>query len=197
MDGMNRVAIFGGTFDPIHLAHLILAERAREELALDQVIFLPAAVPPHKQDRGITDGKFRREMIDIAIAGNPTFVTSDLELKRTGVSYTVDTLRDMAEAHPAAELFLVVGGDMLADIPNWREPDEIVRRVTLIVGARPGHEVPSPPLPEARIRIVTMPLLEVSSTDIRQRVAARQSIRYMIPAGVEAYIHAHQLYRES
>lgn len=192
---MKRIGIYGGTFDPIHIAHLVLAERAREQLELDKVLFLPAAIPPHKKDRGISDGKRRLEMVEIAVAGNPAFEASPLELNRTGVSYTIDTLHDLGKEYPGVELVLLVGADMLEDIPNWRLPEEIVRIAVIGYAERPGIAV-THSLPSSRVRRIEMAPMDVSSTEIRLRVREGQSIRYVVPAGVEAYIHAHHLYRD-
>jgi nicotinate-nucleotide adenylyltransferase len=191
---LKRIGIYGGTFDPIHIAHLVLAERAREQLELDRVLFLPAALPPHKQDRGISDGKRRLEMVEIAVAGNPNFEASPLELNRIGVSYTIDTLHDLGKEYPGVELVLLVGADMLEDIPNWRLPDEIIQLAKIGYAERPGVAI-SHPLPPSRVCRIEMAQMDVSSTDIRSRVRDGQSIRYVVPAGVEAYIHAHSLYR--
>lgn len=192
----GSVGVFGGTFDPIHLGHLLLAERAREALGLSLVLFLPAAVPPHKLTASITDGRLRREMLDIAIAGNEHFLSSDIELRRPGVSYTVDTLKELQTTYPDDELVLIVGSDTIEDIPAWHKPEEIVRLARLAAAPRPGTPMPtSLPIADARIEAIAMPLLDISSTDIRARVAAGLTIRYLVPAGVEAFIHFHQLYR--
>lgn len=195
---MKQIGILGGTFDPVHLAHLILAERARDELVLDAVIFIPAAVPPHKRTRTITPGPRRWEMLEIALAGNPHFRASDIELKRPGVSYTIDTLIELEREYPDARFHLIIGADTLNDIVNWHRPAEIVRRAVLVVAGRPGTSaVSSLPYPDVEIVSLEMPHLEISSTEIRERVGEGRSIRYLVPAGVEAYIHAQDLYRES
>lgn len=192
----RRIGVFGGTFDPIHIGHLILAERAREGLALDAVLFLPAAAPPHKQHRPVSDAKLRRAMVDVAIGGNEAFESSDLEIRRGGVSYTIDTLRELRRLQPADELFLLLGGDAVDDVPNWKDPDEIVRLAVLAVARRPGAERPlSLPYAEAHIEAIDMPTIDVSSSEIRRLVQAGRSIRYLVPPGVEAFIDAHDLYR--
>jgi nicotinate-nucleotide adenylyltransferase len=192
----HRLGILGGTFDPIHLGHLILAEQARVQLSLDRVLFMPAAVPPHKMDLEITDCKWRREMIDIAIGGHAGFQVSTIEMDRAGVSYTIDTLETLAEQYPASERWLIVGADTIADVPNWRRPEDVVASAGFAVAGRPGFDM-SPPttLPQLRMQTVEMPLLEISSRFIRQQVYRQGSIRYLVPAGVEAYIHAKGLYR--
>jgi nicotinate-nucleotide adenylyltransferase len=192
----GRIGVFGGTFDPIHLAHLALAERVRETLELDRVLFVPAAVPPHKLDAAITPGKLRLEMVEIAIASNPAFAADDLELRRSGPSYTVDTVRSLAQRHGGCEFFLAIGGDSLAEFPTWRDPAGILEHVRLAVIRRPGSPTAVPAgIPADKVTFVEAPLLEIASRDLRARVAAGRSIRYLVPAAVEAFIRAHRLYR--
>lgn len=202
---MPKIGIFGGTFDPVHLGHLILAEQAREQLALDQVLLIPAAVPPHKQTAALTPGKRRLEMLHLAVAGNPGLDVSDVELVRGGVSYTVDTLRALRESRPNVAWHLLIGADNLRDFAGWREAAEIPRLAHLAVARRPGDDVldftgleaivPADALAEMCRLVVEIPLLEISSTDVRRRAAAGRSIRYLVPAAVEAYILAHELYQ--
>lgn len=194
---MTRIGIFGGSFDPIHLGHLILAEQAREQLGLRKVLFIPAHMPPHKQSRAMTDGKSRMAMIEMAVAGNPAFAACDVELRRGGVSYTIDTLKAIQEEHPADELVLLLGADMVADIPNWREPGEIVRTAIIAAAERPGSgKTFTSPSPAARLERIEMPAVEISSTEIRARIAAGRSVRYFVPASVDAFIQAHCLYSQ-
>jgi nicotinate-nucleotide adenylyltransferase len=197
---IGRLGVFGGTFDPIHLAHLVLAEQAREQLRLDQVLFMPAFIPPHKMGRTLSPPKVRLEMAELAVAGHPNFEVGDLELRRTGPSYTVDTLRTLREQHPSAELFLLLGGDSLADFPTWREPREILSLAKLGVMKREGSPPPEQPtgweaeLAE-RVTFIEAPLLAISGTDLRRRVSEGRSIRYFVPAAVEAFINANKLYQ--
>ncbi len=172
-----RLGIFGGTFDPVHCGHLLLAECAREQCRLDQVLFLPAAMPPHKQGQDITPAEMRLEMLELATGGNPAILVSRIEAERGGVSYTVDTLRQLAAEDPARELFLLLGADSLADLPNWREPAEICRLAVPAVVRRAGQPVDFAPLaalvdPERlalfRGHEVEMPLVELSSRDLRR-----------------------------
>jgi nicotinate-nucleotide adenylyltransferase len=203
VDGM-RIGIYGGTFDPVHFGHLLLAEQCREQCRLDQVWFMPAGAPPHKQEWAITPGATRAEMLEFAVAGSPSFVVQRLEIKRSGPSYTVETLRELRLQHPEDELFFLIGADSLHDLPTWREPREIAALATLVVVNR--GQAPPPPLEpliprlgeEAvrRIQIVEMPGVEFSSRDIRQRVREGRSIRFMTPRSVEQYLAEHQLYRE-
>lgn len=199
-----RVGLFGGTFDPVHYGHLLLAEVAREQCDLDEVWFVPAAVPPHKQDAELASGELRAEMIELAVAGNPGFLVSRFELERGGVSYTIDTLRHFREETSDAELFFLMGADMLHDLPNWREAGEVCRLAVPIVARRPGNG----PLDYGCLRSIVsadrmaifreyeieMPQIDLSSTEIRQRAAEGRSIRYRTPRAVQKYIETHELY---
>jgi nicotinate-nucleotide adenylyltransferase len=195
-----RVGIFGGTFDPVHLAHLILAEQCREQGRLDQVWFVPAGRPPHKPQRELTPFAQRAEMLSLALAGNPAFRIEDVEKDRPGPSFTADTLEALCARHPEHEFFLLVGGDALRDLPGWYEPARIVARATLLVMARPGVEVLSAEDLEAkvgkpvRLQAVVAPLVDISSSDVRERVRAGRSIRYLVSRAVEAYVQDKRLY---
>jgi len=202
-----RIAIFGGSFDPVHLGHLWIAEGLREHAQLDEVLFLPAAISPLKQQQQSAEASHRVAMLRLAIAGHPHFAIDERELKRGGVSYTVDTVREMVGERPGDQLYLILGADSVADLPRWRTPDQIFQMVTPLVVGR-GGEAPinwplfagylSPQrLEEAKRLAIESPLIAVSSRDIRHRVASRQSIRYRVPRPVEAYIEAQQLYREN
>jgi len=201
-----RLGIFGGTFDPVHYGHLLLAESCREQAALDKVWFLPTAVPPHKQGRELTPVEQRVEMLELAIAGHEAFSVCRYEAARGGVNYTADTLAHFREEDPGRELFFLMGADMLADLPTWREPGRICRLATLVVVRRPGAvPIDFGPLgsiggEEAAERAcrhqVEMPEIDLSGTEIRRRVAAGGSIRYHTPRAVEKYIEAQGLYRE-
>ena len=202
-----RVGIYGGSFDPVHYGHLLLAETCRENCNLDEVWLVPAAVPPHKQDRELTLARQRVEMLELAIAGNSRLRVSTMEIDRGGVSYTVDTLRTIAAEHPDAELFLLMGGDSLRDLLTWREPAEICMLAWPIVIRRSGAPEPdinvlSGLVPPARLEAirslqVQMPIIELSASDLRQRAALGRSLRYRTPRAVEQYIESHGLYRPS
>lgn len=191
-----RVGVFGGSFDPVHYGHLIVAENAREAAGLDRVLFVPAPRPPHKLDRDQTAYFRRVEMLELAIAGHPVFQVSQIEKDRPGPSYTVDTLTQLQEAEPSAELFLILGGDSLMDLPQWYRPDRIADLATLVVVRRPGV----PPLAELplsfRVIWTDAPLIDISSSEIRRRVQAGRTIRYLLPRSVECYIETHRLYRD-
>jgi nicotinate-nucleotide adenylyltransferase len=194
-----RLGIYGGTFDPIHLGHLILAEQCREACGLDRVLLIATGSPPHKPG-GRTPVAHRLEMVRIAIAGHPAFVASDIEARRPGPHYSVETLEAIRGDHPGDDLSFLIGADSLADLPAWRAPGRIAELATIVVVNRPGIEEADPSHPPdlgpgARpLAWVTIPPVGISSTDIRRRLAEGRSIRYMVPRGVEAYIEAHGLY---
>jgi nicotinate-nucleotide adenylyltransferase len=199
-----RIGIFGGTFDPVHLGHLILAENCREQGRLDQVWFVPAAAPPHKLDRPITSFERRVEMLRLAVAGNPAFQISELERDRPGPSFTVDTLTELRRQHPDHDFFLLIGSDTLADLPLWREPAHIVDLAELLVWLRPGY--PSltagqlqatlrlPETSRVQLQVVEGPLINISSSDLRRRAATGRTLRYQVPRAVEVYVETHRLY---
>jgi len=197
-----RIGIFGGTFDPVHHGHLLLAEQCREQCALDEVWLIPAGSPPHKSISNITPGKQRREMLEFACAGNPSFVIQDLELNREGPSYTVETLRQLKESHPSDDFFLIIGADSFRELHTWREPEAILELAQVIGVNRPNISLPDlSDLKEkfgdsviANILWATMPGIDLSSTDIRQRIRENKSVRYMTPRSVEVYIHNNRLY---
>ncbi len=190
-----RLGLFGGTFDPVHYGHLLLAECCHEQCKLNEVRFLPAAVPPHKQDWEPAPAEARIEMLELAIAGQPAFSVSRYETDRGGVNYTVDTLAHFRQECPEAELFLLLGADMLYDLPNWRQPERVCQLATPVVVDRPGTEqLAAAGRLNFTYQQVEMPRIGISSTDIRRRVAAGLSIRYQTPRAVEKYIEMHRLY---
>jgi nicotinate-nucleotide adenylyltransferase len=200
-----RIGVFGGTFDPVHLGHLIMAEQCREQARLDQVWFVPAARPPHKLDRPLTPFPQRVEMLSLALAGAPAFRVDELEKDRPGPSYTADTLEELQRRNPTTEFALLLGSDSLPDLAHWKEPGHVVGRAELLVFSRPGWplltidqlrqalhlDVDSP----LRIRTVNVPLIHIASRDLRQRVAENRSIRFLVPRAVECYIQEKKLYR--
>lgn len=196
-----RLGLFGGTFDPIHLGHLILAEQCREAFGLDRVWFVVAGAPPHKPGER-TPVAHRLEMVRIAVAGHPAFEASEIEARRPGPHYSVETLEYVHRERPD-ELFFIIGADSLADLPSWRQPAEIARLATIVVVNRPGIDLLAPAaLPDFGpgsnpLRPVTIPPIGIASHDLRRRLAKGRSVRYMVPRGVEAYIEAQGLYRES
>lgn len=199
-----RIGVFGGTFDPVHLGHLILAENCREQGRLEQIWFVPAAAPPHKLDRPISPFERRVEMLRLAVAGNPSFQINEVEKDRPGPSYTVDTLSELRGQHPEHEFFLLIGSDTLADLHSWREPARIVTLAGLLVWPRPGY----PPLTVEQLRaavhlpanvvlrlhLVEGPKIDISSSDLRRRAGGGRTLRYLVPRAVEVYIGTHHLY---
>lgn len=195
-----RLGLYGGTFDPIHLGHLILAEQCREACGLDQVWLIATGSPPHKMG-GRTPVSHRLEMVRIAIAGHPAFEASEIEARGPGPHYSVETLQAIRRDRPDDDLFFLIGADSLADLPTWREPERIAQLATIVVVNRPGIEESDPSRapdlgPEANpMQWVTIPPIGIASSDLRKRMAEGRSIRYMVPRGVESYIEAHGLYR--
>jgi len=200
-----RLGIYGGSFDPVHYGHLLLAECARETLQLDEVWLIPAAVPPHKQTRELAPAKHRLAMLELALAGHEQIKSSHLEIDPAGISYSVDTLTAINDQHPNATLFLLMGADSLHDLPTWRDPKQICELATIAVVRRGGSPEPDfsvlkPVVSDERLETirasqVQMPLIELSSTDLRHRAATGQSLRYRTPRAVEKYIETHGLYR--
>ena len=187
-----RLGILGGTFDPPHIGHLIAAQEVHRQLGLDRLLLVPAAVPPHKRDERVTPGALRLAMLRAAIGEEDRFEVSEIELERDGPSYTVDTLRTLRDRHPDAGLFLAIGADQLAEFGSWKAPDEIAELATLVAFGRGGR---SPDTDRWPAETVDVPEIDLSSTRIRERVAAGEPIRYWVPAAVEAIIEREGLYR--
>jgi nicotinate-nucleotide adenylyltransferase len=214
-----RLGIFGGTFNPIHLGHLLLAETARESLVLDRVLFVPVHQPPHKRVRDLLPGAVRLKLVQLAIRDHPAFVASDIELQRKGPSYSIETVKALHRQLPTAKLFLLIGQDMVA--VRWFAWDELKRICTVVVAHRRGCLPASPPRrlaggpaaphrslgthvaserpasrsPEAGLKWLAMPQLDIASSDIRLRLKSGRSIRYLVPVSVERHIRKHRLYR--
>ncbi len=188
---MNRIGVFGGSFDPPHLAHLVIAEQARAQAGLDRVLWVPARRSPLKRSESLANEDRRLDMVRLAVEGHPDFEVWEGELRRPPPSWTVDTLEELKREHPDAELFLVIGGDSLESLPRWREPGRIRRLARLLVYPRSG----STPVDDGGVTRLRVPLLELSSTEIRRRVAAGESIRYLVPDSVREYVDRHGLYR--
>jgi len=200
-----KLGIFGGSFDPVHFGHLVLAERAREAAGLDKVLFIPAATSPLKPGGPVATDRQRTEMTQLAIGGNEAFQLSDIELKRDGVSYTVDTLETLSVEHPGDELFLILGSDSLADLGQWKSPQQICQQAIPLVAARRGTSPDLNQLSEfvaaERLKQIEkyqfeFPWIEISSTELRRRIADGKSIRYRTPRSVECYIHNAEIYRD-
>lgn len=200
----RRIGVLGGTFDPIHHGHLAVAQDCRDVLRLDLVLFVPAGEPPHKQGRAITPVEHRLAMVELAIASNPAFRLSRIDVDRSGPSYTVGTLERLrCELGPEAQLWFVMGADSLADILTWRDPPRLLQLARIAAAGRPDAPPPDPSvleeaLPGARERIdlVQVPLLQISASDLRARIAQGRPIKYLVPDAVERYIAEHGLYGE-
>jgi nicotinate-nucleotide adenylyltransferase len=197
-----RLGILGGTFNPPHIGHLICAQEAHRELRLDRVLMIPARIPPHKPVEHEPGAEHRLELCRRAAAGDDRFEVSTLELSREGPSYTVDTLHELTANDPQAELFLIVGGDIAAGLPRWREPERVLELATVAVAKRRGTARSSvdtalESLPGGeRAQFFSMPRIGVSSTLVRRRVRSGQPIRYLVPDAVAGYIAEHRLYAE-
>jgi len=195
-----KLGILGGTFDPPHYGHLALAENGRAQLRLDRVIFVPAGQQPLKSGRPISPASHRVAMVEAAIADNPAFALSRIDLDRPGPHYTVEMLALLRQEHPQAELFFLIGGDSLADFLAWRDPASIVRQAVLAVMQRPGCEPDlaalERTLPHIRERLIWLdaPHLGISASDLRRRVREGLPLRYLVPPPVEAYVREHRLY---
>ena len=202
----SRIGILGGTFDPVHLGHLAIAEATRTALELERVLFLPAGTPPHKQGEVDTPAANRVAMVELAIAGHPGFEVSRVDVDRPGPSYTADSVERIAATERVAgrepDLFLIISVESLAELPDWHEPTRLLATSRIAVVPRPGHPRPDPAWIEASFpgqadRIVTIdgPRLAISSTDIRERIATGRTVRQLLPAAVARYIVDHGLYR--
>lgn len=205
--GRTSVGILGGTFDPIHLGHLALARAARSSLGLDQILFVPAARPPHKLDRPISPASDRLAMVELAIDVEPATVVSRLELERSGPSYTVDTVIALLEAAArddrSVDLTVILSAESFADLPDWHAADRLVELAMIGVAPRPGHPLPEPtaladrlPGLVGRLAVIHAILPDISASAIRARVAAGKPIDHLVPPRVAAYIEEHHLYRE-
>jgi len=198
---MQRIGILGGTFDPPHLGHLILAEYAIEAFALSHLLFVPAADPPHKMNQEIISIEHRLKMLELAVHSNANFSISRVDVDRPGPHYTVSMVQIIQSQYPEAELYFVMGGDSFADLPNWDRPQQLMQLAKLAIMRRPPeniypsmHEDVLPGLAERAV-IINAPLLEISSTEIVNRLQYGMSVRYLVPQAVLAYITAHEIYK--
>jgi len=191
-----NIGILGGTFNPPHVGHLIVAERVREELGLDKILFIPSAISPHKQHIQLADAAYRIEMVQLAVLGRQFFEASDIEIARGGVSYTVDTLDQLKRMYPDDTFFLLIGMDNLAEFNTWKSPEKIVDLANVVVMTRAGFK-PNEVLGEygKKVTFCQVPEIEISSSDIRARVKQGKSIRFLVPKPVESYIMYRKLYQ--
>jgi nicotinate-nucleotide adenylyltransferase len=190
-----HIGLYGGTFDPPHMGHLIVAAHVREELGLDQILFMPALTPPHKQDRDVTPAELRLAMVRLAIDGDASFAVSDLEIERGGVSYTVETVKALLALHPGAALTVLIGMDNLVDFGTWRDPAGILALARVAVMTRPGYVPGAGGAYLTQMTLCEVPHIGIAARDIRRRVAEGKSIRYLVPDAVGSFIHEHGLYR--
>ena len=199
MGKIRRIGIIGGTFNPIHYGHLVTAESARTKFDLDQIIFVPAKRPPHKKNQEICAADQRANMVSMAIASNPFFSMSDIELKRDGYSYSYETISSFAyDFGPATSLFFITGADAVLGIATWKNPEQLLNLCTFIAATRPGYNLEGlkklPPLWREKIKLMEIPSLAISSTDFRKSVANNESIKYLLPETVENYIIKEKIY---
>lgn len=199
----KKVGILGGTFDPIHVGHLMTAEAVRDEYHLDKVIFIPAAVPPHKQNQDVTEAMHRYVMTVLATCSNPNFEVSDIEMNRPGPSYTIDTIRELLERFGEdTEFYFITGADAIQEIHTWDRIEELLEMCHFIGASRQGclpdvNQIKASfgELGKRKIHRLETPELEISSTDIRNRIKKGYSIKYIVPTAVEQYIYKQGLYR--
>lgn len=186
--------MMGGTFDPVHLGHLVAASEVAHRFALDRVLFVPAGQPWQKGHRAVSPAEDRYLMTVVATAADPRFEVSRVDIDRPGPTYTADTLRDLHEQLPGAELFFITGADALAQILTWRQHEDVLALAHLVGVTRPGHELADPGLPAGAVTLVEVPALAISSSDCRDRVTRGEPIRYLVPEGVESYVAKRGLY---
>ncbi|MBN1914158.1 MAG: nicotinate-nucleotide adenylyltransferase [Candidatus Omnitrophica bacterium] len=187
-----QIGILGGTFNPVHIGHLILAEEAREKLALDKIIFVPAYLPPHKDNAQIVSAKHRYAMLRLATKTNRSFLVSGIEIKRAGRSYTIDTLKDLKKIYPEDELSFIIGSDLLNYLEEWKDLREIIEMVKFIVATRPGYPLEKIP---SYIKTVAIRAVDISAFEVRQAVKEGRSFRYLVPEAVCKYIINNRLYK--
>jgi len=187
-----KIGILGGTFNPIHIGHLILAEEVREKLGFDKIIFMPTNLAPHKDNADIVSAEDRYKMAKLAIKTNKYFSVSDIEIKREGRSYTIDTLKEVKRTHPEDELYFIIGSDLLKYLDDWKDLKEIIKMVSFIVATRPGY-----PLEEIPSYISTIPIraVDISGFEIRKAIKENKSFRYLVPEAVFDYVKEKRLYK--
>lgn len=187
-----KIGILGGTFNPIHIGHLILAEEVREKLKLDRIIFVPTYLPPHKDNSDIALAKDRYNMIRLAIKKNKYFFVSNIEIKRNGKSYTIDTIKEFNKVYPEDELYFITGSDLLKYLDDWKDLNDIIKMVKFIVATRPGYPLEKIP---SYIATVAIRAVDVSAFEIREAVKENKSFRYLVPETVFNYINKKRLYK--
>lgn len=192
----TRIGIMGGTFDPIHHGHLVAASEVADVFQLDEVLFVPTGEQPFKADQQVTVAEHRYLMAVIATASNPRFSVSRVDIDRPGVTFTIDTLRELRAQYPSAELFFITGADALSQILQWKDADELWQLAHFVGVTRPGHEMDTDELPVGEYSLLEIPAMAISSTDCRTRVVAGKPVWYLVPDGVVQYIGKYGLYRD-
>lgn len=187
-----NIGILGGTFNPIHIGHLILAEEAREKLNLEKIIFVPAYLPPHKDNSDIAPAPYRLRMIELAIKGNKNFLVSDVEIKRDGKSYTIDTITEFRKIYSHDQLYFIIGSDLLKYLAEWKDVDQVIKLVKFIVVTRPGFPLESIP---SYINTMAIRAVDISAYEIRQCIKENRSFRYLVAEAVYDYILKRKLYK--
>jgi nicotinate-nucleotide adenylyltransferase len=190
-----KIGILGGTFNPIHLGHLLIAQDAVEAAKLDRVLFIPSASPPHKQLGGNVGAGHRRRMVELAITGDKRFAIDDLEIRRGGKSYSVDTLVELRGRYPRAEFYFIIGADSLDELHLWKDAPHLVKLCRFLAVTRPGYRGKPARLPGLRYQLLDVHPCAIASREIRERVARGASIRYLVPEAVLRYIQRHKLYQ--
>jgi nicotinate-nucleotide adenylyltransferase len=193
----RRIGIMGGTFDPVHHGHLVAASEVQARFDLDEVIFVPTGQPWQKAHRKVSEAEDRYLMTVIATASNPRFSVSRVDIERGGVTYTIDTLRDLRTAHPDAELFFITGADALEQIVSWRQAEELFSLAHFVGVTRPGYRLDDAHLPNGSVSLIDVPAMAISSTACRERVASGLPVWYLVPDGVVQYISKRDLYRNA
>jgi nicotinate-nucleotide adenylyltransferase len=206
MEDMHRLGVLGGSFNPVHMGHLLIAQSAFEALDLERVLFVPCATPAHKQKSGLADSEDRLAMLEAVLEHDPRFDVCDIEIRRGGTSYTVDTMKQLREMHPQSRFFFIIGLDTLPELHTWKSINELLGLCEFVTFVRPGHDLRS--LKEEDLKLMepwprrlldgmyTGIRVDISSSDIRHRVAEGMSIRYLVPMEVEIYISEHSLYQQ-
>lgn len=194
MNKSECIGVYGGTFDPVHQTHLEIARAAIDYAKLDRLLFVVSGSPPHKRDEVFASPEDRFDLVEAAIAGDSRMMTSRVEVDRTGPSYTVDSLRILGEENPGACFYLILGYDSLVDLPRWRQPEEVLHRARLLVAPRPGAMLPPHPMLENRYDLLPFSQSDLSSTEIRTRIASGDTVTGMLPPAVERLIHERGLY---
>lgn len=191
-ESKRRIGIMGGTFNPIHNGHLIMAEQVMSQLGLDQIFFIPNNIPPHVDTKTAIAGEIRAKLIELAIKDNEKFILNRMELTQGGISYSINTVKRLKTENPDVDFYFIIGGDEVAYLPKWKQIDELVKLVTFVAVKRAGFKQTS----HYPVIWVDAPLIEISSTDLRKRIKSNQSIRYLVPQSVANYIEKNGLYQD-